>query len=552
VNLDAFRALLENHGASIERVATAVATLDGVAQRTLLADIRTSAPALSDDASLRLDALEAIVAALAAPRTLLSARSAGSPPAAPDADATRLRSAVNPTANAAAGGAEVTVLSSVPQARAVGLAGPVGGLVLQSRYRLEDLIGRGGMGQVWRARDLLSEEAGERTATVAIKLFTADFEDDPAALALMQREASRAQKLAHPNIVTVHVFDRDRRTGLLFMAMELVDGQPLDALLRDAGRRGLGRKAALPLILGMAEGLAYAHRSGIVHCDLKPGNVIVSRDGVAKILDFGIAQAAPAPAKSERIGAGHVADEPLITGYTESYASPETLAGERVDPRDDVFALGLVAYEIVSGERPYGERTSLEARQLGLVPNRLRELKAHEWRAIRRAIGLVRTRRYDNAGQFRKALVGTSRLQRGLVGVTLALVLVAGALGYRNYRASLPAVALEELPVAVQAQVRDGLAQGREALSYEQQTHDPRGLQDAAEGFDRAYALHPRNREATAGLKTTAALAVEFATTAPNRLEALEYLRALQRHTPESRFFESYEPMNAAIDRLAH
>jgi hypothetical protein len=134
----------------------------------------------------------------------------------------------------------------------------------------------------------------------------------------------------------------------------------------------------------------------------------------------------------------------------------------------------------------------------------------------------------------------------------MALVLVAGALAYRNYRASLPDVALGELPLAEQTQVRDGLAQGREALAYEQQTHDPRGLQDAAEGFDRAYARHPRDRDATAGLTTTAALAIEFATSARNRAEALEYLRTLQQHTPESRFFESYAPMNAAIERLAH
>jgi hypothetical protein len=547
------RTLLEDPAAAIEEIATVVAKLDEASQRALLATLRVAAPALDDGTRQRLAALEAVVAAIAAPETRLAPRSNGSPRGAADDGRTRLRSAAGPTATAIVDrdAANRTRTRDRTESPANSVT-PVAGMVLQDRYRLDELVGQGAMGQVWRARDLLSEEAGEHAAAVAIKLFTADFEHDPSALALMQREASRAQRLAHPNIATVHVFDRDRRTGLLYMAMEFVDGQTLDAVLRDAGRHGLGRRAAMPLILGIAEGLAYAHRSGIVHCDLNPGSVIVSHGGVAKILDFGIAQGAPTAARSERPGAGHTEDEPLITGYTAAYASPETLAGERVDPRDDVFALGLVAYEIVSGERPFGERTSLEARQLGLVPKRPRELKAHEWRAIRRAITLIRARRYDNAGQFRKALVGTSRLQRGLAGATMALVLVAGALGYRNYRASLPAMAFEELPPADQAQVRDGLAQGREALAYEQQTHDPRGLQDAAEGFDRAYMHHPRNREATAGLTTTAALAIEFATTARNRAEALEFLRTLQQHTPESRFFETYAPMNAAIERLAH
>src|SRR5262249_44702617 len=156
---------------------------------------------------------------------------------------------------------------------ATATTGPHEGLVLQGHYKLERLIGQGAMGQVWSARDLLSEEAGERNAVVAVKLFVSDFARDPNALALMQRETSRAQKLAHPNIVTVHSFDRDQQTGMLFMVMELVEGRPLDHLLRES-RAGLGRKQGAPLIQGIADALSYAHGKGIVHCDLKPGNIL--------------------------------------------------------------------------------------------------------------------------------------------------------------------------------------------------------------------------------------------------------------------------------------
>ena len=107
----------------------------------------------------------------------------------------------------------------------------------------------------------------------------------------LQREARKAQTLAHPNVVTVFDFDRDGPT--VFMTMELLRGRSLDVVIREVRGTGVGRKAAMPIIRGVAEGLAYAHRKGIVHSDLKPGNVFVLEDGTPKLLDFGIARAVP-------------------------------------------------------------------------------------------------------------------------------------------------------------------------------------------------------------------------------------------------------------------
>jgi serine/threonine protein kinase len=423
-------------------------------------------------------------------------------------------------------------------------------MVLQGHYRLELLIGEGAMGQVWRARDLLTEEAGERDADVAVKLFVSDFARDPNALALMQRETSRAQKLAHPNIVNVHVFDRDERTGMLFMVMELVEGQPLDRLLLDA-RRGLGRKQGVPLILSITDGLAYAHSQGIVHCDLKPGNILVTRSGVAKILDFGIAQAVqladsdtPAPRATEP-------QEPLISGYTAAYASLEALAGQTAHPADDVFSLGLVAYEIIDGHHPFAHESADVAKKKGLRPPRPAELRGYEWRALSGALELDRQRRWQSAAQFRKSFAGTSRALKMLIWAMVFLVPLSALLGFRYYIASGPAVAFDELPAATRAEILKSLASGKETLEYVRRTHDLGPLDDAAVAFDHAYALHPRNRDAVRGLDSTVKLAVEWAEGRSDAGLALQELKKLTAVTTESRYYEHNAALEAEIDKLS-
>ena len=139
------------------------------------------------------------------------------------------------------------------------------------------MLGEGGMGAVWKAKDKLKEEARDRNPYVAVKLLQGDFKEHPEAFIALQRETSKQQRLAHPNIATVYDFDRDGET--VYMTMEVMQGQPLDAFLRkNVPEEGLTEEEAMPLIEDICSGLAYAHQAGLVHSDLKPGNAFLVND----------------------------------------------------------------------------------------------------------------------------------------------------------------------------------------------------------------------------------------------------------------------------------
>jgi serine/threonine protein kinase len=415
---------------------------------------------------------------------------------------------------------------------------PLGeGVTLRRRYQLEQLIGQGAMGQVWRAKDLLSEEARDRTPYVAVKVLNGNFDSHPDGFVAMHREASHAQKLAHPNIVTVFVFDRDDASGRAFIAMELLEGMALDRVIRDAGPGGVPRTEALPIIRGMAEGLAYAHRKGIVHSDFKPANVFLTREGVPKILDFGIARAIRAADREDSV----------FQGYTESYAAPDALAGDEANTSQDVFSLGVVSYELLTGRHPFNRSSALEARNQSLSPAAIRGLKRHEAQTIEKALAFDRDRRFPDAAAFNKALQGVAALPRVLAVAAVILAVMAALFGYRAYRANLPDIPFDALPTQAQEQIREALNQGRASMDYLRRSHDITASADAAQYFADAYALHPRNPDAVAGLRQAADEAVGWYTHAPDRDVALEELRKFQA---KSEYYQNYEPLNEAIESL--
>jgi serine/threonine protein kinase len=299
----------------------------------------------------------------------------------------------------------------------------------------------------------------------------------------------------------VTVFDFDRDGDAVYMTMELLTGRTLDSMTREARGKGMKRENALPVIRGIAEGLAYAHRKGIVHSDLKPGNVFIAEDGTAKILDFGIARAVPsinAEASKDVFDAGS------LGAYTEAYATDEMIDGVDPHPADDMYALGIIAYEMLTGFHPYQRHSAPGARKLGLKPAPLKGLKRKEARAIESCLSLERKRRPQNAGEFLKAFRGVTALQKATIAAAAVLAVVVGYQYYQYYVETSPAIPFSQLPSEVQTKFRAEMTEGNAAWGFFEREQQTDGAFGAVDHYSEAYELHPRNREAVAGLKKAA------------------------------------------------
>jgi len=210
--------------------------------------------------------------------------------------------------------------------------------LLAGRYRLTDRIAAGGMGEVWRGQDDLLNRA------VAIKLLPTGRAGDEAFLARFRAEARYAASLSHPGIARVYDYGESSEFGGAYLVMELVNGDPLSAILARAGR--LSPDATLDIVSQAARALDAAHQAGIVHRDIKPGNLLVAAGGTTKITDFGIATAVAAAQAS------HLTETGMVMG-TAMYVSPEQATGAQVTDASDIYSLGVVAYECLAGHPPF-------------------------------------------------------------------------------------------------------------------------------------------------------------------------------------------------------
>jgi len=234
------------------------------------------------------------------------------------------------------------------------------GDTVRDRFIIESLLGMGGMGAVYLALDKRKQEADDDNPYVAIKLLSEDFRRHPKAFISLQRETQKTQILAHPNIVTVYDFDRDG--DAIYMTMEHLKGKTLEQIISDHKGDALDKDLALSIIRGLAIGLSYAHSKGIVHSDLKPGNVFVTETGQVKILDFGIARTVQENAEEGEFDVGE------LGALTPSYASIEMIQRHEPDPRDDIYALGVIACELLGGQHPYKRMMATDALKNKLVP----------------------------------------------------------------------------------------------------------------------------------------------------------------------------------------
>ncbi|MBL8171663.1 MAG: protein kinase [Acidobacteria bacterium] len=264
-------------------------------------------------------------------------------------------------------------------------------------YTVSALLGKGGMGEVWLATD---SRLGRR---VALKLLPAEFGDDSAMVRRFEREARAASALNHPNILTVH--DIGQHGAMRYIATEHVEGE---TLRRRLSRGPLTLTETVQIMTQLVSALSAAHQAGIIHRDLKPENVMLRPDGLVKVLDFGLAkQTQPAPEDDDEAAAQHklTTTAGMVIG-TPSYMSPEQARGKKLDARTDIFSLGVMLHEMVTGELPFRGSTSLEiiAAILEREPPSLTTAPRELTSLVNKALQKDRQQRYADIAEFQADL----------------------------------------------------------------------------------------------------------------------------------------------------
>lgn len=325
---------------------------------------------------------------------------------------------------------------------------------LKNRFIFEEMLGAGGMGMVYKAKDLLKVEAQDRDPFVAIKVLGEEFKSHPEAFIALQRESRKTQRIAHPNIVNVFDFDKDGDT--VFMTMEFLDGKPLDKLISQYKATGLPEDEVWRVLEGICAALIYAHGENIIHSDFKPGNIFVTNKGVAKVFDFGIARAvAAAETHEEDPEDKTVFDAGNLGALTPAYASKEMLEGQEPDVRDDIYALGCIAYEMFTGRHPFDRVHANEAARLGLKADRISELSKAQWKALEKALAFDRDNRIESVAEFWRLLTQKrqSYLKMGaVVGLFLVLFSSVGYLYYLEQNA--PTISEDDVRSEIELKLR--------------------------------------------------------------------------------------------------
>jgi hypothetical protein len=248
--------------------------------------------------------------------------------------------------------------------------------ILRDRYELLSILGRGNSGTVYKALDRHRAHLADTARYVAVKVLKDDFQGRPEALAALEREFHQAQSLSHPNIVSV--FDLDKDGGTYFIVMELLQGELLGDIMRRL-RGPMQRQHAMAIISSVGAALAHAHRRDVVHADLKPRNIIITSTGELRVLDFGFA-------RHRSLDLHSASPFDAVPASAPAYASVERVTGSEPHPSDDVYSLACIAYELLSGEHPFGGRSAVLARANGRRPRNIPGLTRKQMHALNRAL----------------------------------------------------------------------------------------------------------------------------------------------------------------------
>jgi serine/threonine protein kinase len=382
-----------------------------------------------------------------------------------------------------------------PAAAARAWDGPIPALgsVIRNRYVLESRLGSGGMGTVFKALDRYRCDLPENSRHVAIKFLHGGTDSRDDMLANLRREFHTAQALSHPNIVKVYELDCDE--DIAYFTMELLDGELLSSVLGKVHPGRFSRTHAWSIILQVAEGIAHAHARHVVHRDLKPHNIMITRSGDVRILDFGAANA---------LGAHSANLRPSSSALTPAYASCELIEGREADPRDDLYALACLAYELLGGEHPFQRRRSTEARGLGLKAQPPPGLSRRQWQTLATGLAWTREERSIPVREWIQRLIPEPAVTQRpgeptgpavaltpkpralwLGAAALLIVLVVSVLGWAAFHtrhtgspsADRAAVAQESAPSADQPPATAAL----DLRPYEALAHEPPATESPAE-----------------------------------------------------------------------
>jgi serine/threonine protein kinase len=425
--------------------------------------------------------------------------------------------------------------------------------VLNDRFVLGPIIGKGGMGVVYKARDLRKTEVNDKDDIVAIKVLSSELRDLPKYLVALQREAKKAQILAHPNIVTVYDFDRDG--DIAYMTMEYMDGVPLNKVIN--GPSLLPKKEAIRVIREIGYGLAYAHKHKIVHSDLKPGNIFLLNNGKIKILDFGIARAFHTHEDAHEITRFN--DTQIFNAYTPAYASCEVIHNQPPTPEDDIYALGCIAHELLTQTHPYARAISITAKEMQLTVKRSKYLTSKEHRAICHAVELNKSKRVASVDRFIRELTEpmslTSYLQNYLSvklrWVVVVILTVVGAAAITN-DGSITGQQISEIN---HKEISNILKQAENKLADS-------GLQEKNQAltlYKKVLKLDPDNSQARSGLEKVKKIYVQHLEDAINTnrlMYANELLQTLEENFGNQYQFEdlrqilSRDSIASKIERL--
>ncbi|MFL6577013.1 MAG: serine/threonine protein kinase [Povalibacter sp.] len=347
------------------------------------------------------------------------------------------------------------------------------GSILRDRYELLTILGRGSSGTVYKALDRHRAHLDVSARCVAVRVLKLNYRDSPHALAELEQQFHQAQSLAHPNIVSV--FDLDRDGGTFFMVMELLEGELLLEVLDRLDHRAMARDRALSIIGSIGAALAHAHRRGVVHADLRPGNVMLASNGDVKVMDFGFVRRQYADPKRNEpwIGDAPLAASPQTS--TLAYSSEERVNGDSAQPSDDVYSLACIAYEMLSGHHPFGGRSAPLARAQGRKPQRVKGLNRTQWSTLQMALQWAREdRKIDVIGLL--AGLGCAEVPQRLVSpeqivasrprrersgsptaaIVTLLLLAGGAYAYWQGYLRIPAIDSKTLPIATVSEPAQG------------------------------------------------------------------------------------------------